>query len=108
MSNRIPIVLLILWYDLLKNKLYNHAIHKFPINDARNPDTMSNRGNIGLDPHQSVLSVIVHQIAVKIINNNQEIIHHTMIHMIILPKISHQDDCSGLSVNSGLKSAMFI
>lgn len=93
---------------MLKNKLYNPAIHKFHINDAKNPDTISSSGKIGLDDHESVFSVIVHQIAVKIINNNQEIIHHTMIHISILPKISHQDDCSGLSINSGLKSAMFM
>jgi hypothetical protein len=93
---------------LLKNRLYNQAIHKFHINDAKNPDTISNNGNIGLDDPESAFSDKDHQIAVKIINSNQEIMHHTMIPISIFPKISQPDDCSGLSVNSDLKSAMFI
>ena len=78
------------------------------MNDAKNPDTISNNGNIGLDHPESAFSDKDHQIAVKIINSSQEITHHTIIPISILPKISHPDDCSGLSVNSGFKSYMFI
>ena len=73
---------------MLKNRLYNQAIHKFHINDAKNPDTISNNGNIGLDDPESAFSDKDHQIAVKIINSNQEIMHHTMSYFIKLLMIN--------------------
>lgn len=94
-SNKIHIDLFMLWYFLLKNKLYNPAIHKFHINDVTNHDTINNNGNIGFFQESSVND---HHTAVKIINNNQEITAQTTIHINILPNISHQDDWSGVSV----------
>ena len=106
-NNNIHIVLLIWWYFLLKNKLYNQATHKFHINEAKNHDTINTKGNIGLfslDSHNTK----DHHIAVKIINNNQEIAAQITNHINSLPKTSHQDDWSGFSVKSGLMSAIFI
>lgn len=94
-SNNTHIDLFILWYFLLKNKLYNPAIHKFHTKDVKNPDTINNNGNIGLF-HES--SVNVHHTAVKMMNNNNEIAAQIRIHINIFPKISHQDDWSGFSV----------
>ena len=87
-SNNIHIDLFILWYFLLKNRLYNPAIHRFQMKEVINQDTINNNGSIGFF-HES--SVNDHHTAVKIINSNQEITAQITIHMKILPNISHHD-----------------
>ena len=101
------ITLLMFWYFLLKNKLYNHATHKFHINDTKNHETINNNGKIGF---LLLLSHVVndHHTAVKIINSNHEIAAHTINHINIFQKTSHHDDWSGFSVKSDLMSVIFI
>ena len=107
-SSNTHIVLLILKYFLLKNRLYNPATHKFPINDAKNHETINNSGKIGFVAVVDFTSVIDPQIAVKIMNSNPDIMSHTMIPINTLPKISHHDDWFGFAVNSVLKSVILI
>ena len=105
-SNNAHIVLLILKYFLLKNKLYNPATHKFHMNETKNPDTIKSSGNIGFFVH--MFSVMEPHNAVNIINSSHDMMAQAMIPINILPKISHQDVWFGFADNSLLMSVILI